>query len=294
MASIRYDQVPVVIEHGGRTERMLAYDCSLSEAADLTPVYLLGKQSIVEQTPQGARTASISFSYTPVLKGIIDVDIDKVGNYNIINELASGLKNSKASQTSGVSIRFGRISGEGLLSSYSFSLSPYSPVECTVNFELFGSGESDLPVTGALEKESPESFKLINSKLAEDVGHTAYSDFMTAGSPATITDNQETGVLQNINYSINFEYEPVYKLGQEFPAEFLYHQAREEASVTENVYETGIHFTGNGESFYLKINSLSNNNAMEIRMDDPVLSNTQASVRGGDIIQTSKTIRSFY
>ena len=163
MASIRYDQVPVVIEHGGRTERMLAYDCSLSEAADLTPVYLLGKQSIVEQTPQGARTASISFSYTPVLKGIIDVDIDKVGNYNIINELASGLKNSKASQTSGVSIRFGRISGEGLLSSYSFSLSPYSPVECTVNFELFGSGENNLPVTGALEKESPESFKFINS-----------------------------------------------------------------------------------------------------------------------------------
>ena len=55
-----------------------------------------------------------------------------------------------------------------------------------------------------------------------------------------------------------------------------------------------MHFTGNGESFYLKINSLSNNNAMEIRMDDPVLSNTQASVRGGDVIQTSKTKKAVY
>ena len=294
MASIRYDQIPLIIEYGKRVERILAYDCSLSEAADLTPVSLLGKQGIVEQTPQGARTASITFSYTPVLTGTIDPDVSKTGNYNIINDIASGLKNSKSSQVSGVSIRFGRVSGEGLLSSYSFSLEPYSPVQCNVNFELFGSGENNLPTTGALEKESPESFKYTNSALADHVGHAAYSDFMTAGSPATITDNQETGVLQNVQYSINFEYEPVYTLGQEFPSEFLYHKANEEVTVTENVYETGIHFTGNGENFYLKIKSLSDKDAMEIRMDHPVLSNSQVRVGGNSIVETSKTIRSFY
>jgi hypothetical protein len=188
MASIRYDKVPLVIEYDSRVEKVLAYNCSLTEAADLQPAYAIGKKGAAEQTPQGARTASLSFSYTPVLSGYIN----------------------------------------------------------------------------------------------------------RAGSPATITSRDETGVISNIDYSINFEYEPVYKLGREFPSSFLYHSASEETRISENVHETGINFTGKSEDFKLNIKSLDNNNAMSIDMTNPVLTNIQIDASAGDIAQTEKTIRSFY
>ena len=40
MASIRYDKIPLIIEYGSRKEN-LAYDCSLSEAAELASQYIL-------------------------------------------------------------------------------------------------------------------------------------------------------------------------------------------------------------------------------------------------------------
>ena len=106
MASIRYDKVPLVIEYDSRVEKVLAYDCNLTEAADLQPVYAIGKKGIAEQTPQGARTASLSFSYTPVLSGYINKAKSR-GDFNIINHVANGLKSSKKSQSSGISIKFG-------------------------------------------------------------------------------------------------------------------------------------------------------------------------------------------
>tara|TARA_B100000214_G_scaffold208273_1_gene151052 strand:+ start:18574 stop:19446 length:873 start_codon:yes stop_codon:yes gene_type:complete len=290
MASIRYDKIPLIIEYGARTEKILAYDCSLSQAADLQPVKAIGFHGVAEQTPQGARTSSISFSYTPVLTGIVNTKYGSTGSFNTINEIASGLKNSKKSQTSGVMIKFGGISGEGLLSQYSLSMQPYSPVTCNVNFELFGTG-TYVPISGELQ-ESVIPKK--DQDLANSVGHSAYSAFMTANSPATITSDSQTGVLQSVEYNINFAYQPVYKLGQEFPSSFLYHSAVEEASITENVFETGIAFTGKAENFKLNVKSLDNNNAMVIEMNRPVLSNNQLSVNATQIADSNKTIRSFY
>ena len=291
MASIRYDKIPLIIEYGSRKEKILAYDCSLSEAAELQPVYSIGKKGVAEQTPAGARTASISFSYTPVLTGLTNADYQIKGDFNIINHVANGLKTSKKPQTSGIAIRFGGISGEGLLTSYTFSLTPYAPVQCSVNFELFGSGQ-DLPASGELKAQAVDRNR--KSSIASGVGHSAYSAFMTAGSPATITSSNETGVLQSVDYSINFEYEPVYSLGQEFPSTFMYHSANEEVRVTENIYETGIAFTGKGEDFKLNIKSIDNANTISVIMENPVLTNTQVSVGGGGVAETEKTIRSFY
>ena len=290
MASIRYDKVPLVIEYDSRVEKVLAYNCSLTEAADLQPAYAIGKKGAAEQTPQGARTASLSFSYTPVFSGYTN-RVKSRGDFNIINHVANGLKSSKKPQSSGISIKFGGISGEGLLTSYSVSVSPYSPVQCSVNFELFGSGQ-DIPISGELSSQAISNTD--NSSLASSVGHSAYSAFMSAGSPATITSRDETGVISNIDYSINFEYEPVYKLGREFPSSFLYHSASEETRISENVHETGINFTGKSEDFKLNIKSLDNNNAMSIDMTNPVLTNIQIDASAGDIAQTEKTIRSFY
>ena len=291
MATIRYDQVPLTIHYNDRSETILAYNCALSEAADLRPVKGIGFKGTAEQTPQGARTASISFSYTPVLTGIVDTFLETTGSFNIINELASGLKTSKQSIASGVDIVFGGISGEGLLSSYSLSLAPYSPVHCDGNFELFGSGEN-IPVSGSLTATEGDKEE---QSLAGTVGHSAYSSFMTSGSPATITSEDQTGIVQSVDYSLNFQYEPVYKLGKEFPFSFLYHSAEEEASITENVYQaSGIAFTGKNENFHLNIKALDGSTAMQLKMDEPVLSNAQVSVDAGGLVNATKQIRSVY
>ena len=286
MASIRYDKIPLILEYDGRTEKVLAYDCSLNEEATLQPAYSIGKQGIAEQTPAGARKASVSFSYTPVLTGYATV-----GNeFNIINEAASKQKILKGTQATEVAIRFGGISGEGLLESYSVSLEPYAPVTCNVNFLLLGSGEN-IPVSGELISQD-QAHK--QADLASDVGHTAYSDFMAGESPATITSDNQTGVLTSVNYSINFNYEPVYKLGQEFPSTFLYHSANERAEISENTFETGIAFTGKAENFDLEIKSLDNKTAMRIRMTRPIVKDSRLSISAGDIANTSKTLNSFY
>ena len=286
MASIRYDKIPLILEYDGRTEKVLAYDCSLNEEATLQPAYSIGKQGIAEQTPAGARKASVSFSYTPVLTGY-----STVGNeFNIINEAASKQKILKGTQATEVAIRFGGISGEGLLESYSVSLEPYAPVTCNVNFLLLGSGEN-IPVSGELISQD-QAHK--QADLASDVGHTAYSDFMAGESPATITSDNQTGVLTSVNYSINFNYEPVYKLGQEFPSTFLYHSANERAEISENTFETGIAFTGKAENFDLEIKSLDNKTAMRIRMTRPIVKDSRLSISAGDIANTSKTLNSFY
>lgn len=291
MASIRYDKIPLILEYYGRTEKVLAYDCSLSEEATLEPVYALGKQGIAEQTPAGARKASVSFSYTPVLTGE-----STVGNeFNIINRAANKQKTTRGNQAleikhGTIAMRFGGISGEGILESYSVSLEPYAPVTCNVNFLLFGSGEN-VPISGELISQD-QAYK--QADLASDVGHTAYSDFMAGESPATITSDNQTGVLTSVNYSINFNYEPVYKLGQEFPSTFLYHSANEQAKIEENTFETGIAFTGKAENFDLEIKSLDNKTAMRIRMTKPVVKDSRLSVSAGDIASTSKTLNSFY
>ena len=149
-----------------------------------------------------------------------------------------------------------------------------------------------MPASGELKSQTVTRNE--QSAIASGVGHSAFSAFMTAGSPATITSSDETGILQSVDYAINFDYEPVYKLGQEFPSSFLFHSASQETRVSENLYETGIEFTGKAENFKLNIKSIDNANAISVNMDKPVLANTQLRVGAGGIAQTEKTIRSFY
>ena len=219
-----------------------------------------------------------------------------MGNeFNIINRASNKQKTARGNQElevkhGTIAVRFGGISGEGLLESYSVSLEPYAPVTCNVNFLLLGSGEN-VPVSGELISQDQVHRQ---ANLASHVGHTSYSDFMAGESPATITSDNQTGVLTSVNYSINFNYEPVYKLGQEFPSTFLYHSANERAEITENTFETGIAFTGKAENFDLEIKTLDNKTAMRIRMTKPVVKDSKLSISAGDIAGTSKTLNSFY
>ena len=48
MATIRYDQVPLTIHYNDRSETILAYNCALSEAADLRPVKGIGFKGTAE------------------------------------------------------------------------------------------------------------------------------------------------------------------------------------------------------------------------------------------------------
>ena len=313
MASIRYDQVPLTLQFGtGYVEKIIAFDCTLSQAADLQPVKAIGFNGCMEQTPQGARTASIAFSYTPSLT---------VRSENIVNELASGLKHlerpHKFNIKTGVSIVFGGVRGEGLLSSDSFSVRPYSPVECNVNFELFGSGANvgtaeQIPTSGRLQAQDVTRYTgqqfLAGANDEQHIGHSSFSSFMAGQSPATISTEGQTGILTSVDYSINFDYEPVYTLGNEFPSVFICHGATEEAKITENMHETGISFTGKSENFTISVNSLTEseievslvgqtgapNRGMLTKMENPVVADTQLSVSSNSLVETSKTLRSYY
>ena len=100
----------------------------------------------------------------------------------------------------------------------------------------------------------------------------------------------------------------MYTLGNEFPSVFICHGATEEAKITENMHETGISFTGKSENFTISVNSLTEseievslvgqtgapNRGMLTKMENPVVADTQLSVSSNSLVETSKTLRSYY
>ena len=110
MATVFYDKAAVEVTHNGVSEQLLATDCSLSFSSAQAPLYAIGSKGTLGQFPAGARQGDLSFSFLTTITGTY------FGvNGNIINSLASGIKEAAAnnSEVSGVEIRFAGVTGSG-------------------------------------------------------------------------------------------------------------------------------------------------------------------------------------
>ena len=295
---IFYDKAAVKVTVGGTSEVLLASDCSVSFSSSVQPLYAIGNKGSLGQFPSAARVGEISFSFLTSMTGVHD---EQGGN--IINYLASGIKGSINSNASGALIQVAGLSGTGFLNSYSFNIASNSVSTSSASFTLFGRGE----VTNNQHLSVPISGRLANSdfapvsddaRLATGIAHgrfTNLNDFRTE-----LTGPTSNGTVFGADYSISFNHNPIYKGGQEFPTCTYYTTAAEQMTVTEDIFNSGLSFSGvnvnnpNG-NVNLNVKGLIDNNVqMQIGMSGVKQINTSASVGLDDIVRTQKTLVAAY
>ena len=98
-----------------------------------------------------------------------------------------------------------------------------------------------LPISGRLANSdyAPVSD---NARLATGIAHgrfTNLDDFRTE-----LTSPTSNGTVFGADYSISFNHNPIYKVGQEFPTCTYYTTAAEQMTVTEDIFNSGLSFSG--------------------------------------------------
>ena len=309
MATIFYDKAPVEIQTLGPPifrETLLASDCSVNFSNSTQPLYSVGRKGPLGQFPAGPRVGDISFNFLTTITGTFQ-QIKDAGNQarqgNIINYLADAIKRSPNSETSGVMVKCAGISGVGFLNSYSFNVAANSVSSSSASFSLFGSGDA-LPVSGRLTGidvavGNADTANTITTGIAHGRTTTMPNGLRT--SIAAPSAASETATIYGADYSISFNHNPIYKIGQEFPSTTLYTTAAESINVTEDLFNSGLAFNELASSYTLDLKALPNHmgdqpspNPMKVRLTNAKQISTSATAGLDDIIRTQKTLTAAY
>ena len=303
MATVFYDQAAVrIITPVGVEETLLATDCSVNFSASQTPLYSIGKKGSLGQFPSAARAGDVSFNFLTTITGDADNGNSTVGGVskagNIINYMASGIKNSTNSLASGCIIQVAGLSGTGFLNSYSFNIGSNTISSSSASFTLFGSGSTETPVIGRLSGSlySPDGN---TGLLATGVAHGRYT---TLGAPFQTSlgsyplAGPENGTVFGADYSISFNHNPVYKIGQEFPTTTFYTTAAESVNVTEDIFNSGLAFDESPTDATMVIKSLNNSThgSMHVGLKGLKQQSTSMSAGLDDIVRSQKTLTTTY
>ena len=298
---IFYDKAAVKVTVGSTSEVLLASDCSVSFSSSVQPLYTIGRKGSLGQFPSAARAGEISFSFLTSITGEHD---DQPGN--IINYLASGVKGSINSNASGALIQVAGLSGTGFLNSYSFNVASNSVSTSSASFTLFGSGvvnnSHDLlnrPINGRLANSdfSPSTgdtpAAATNSVLATGIGHGRFTNL--DGFRTELTGPTSNGTIFGADYSVSFNHNPIYKVGQEFPTCTYYTTASESMNITEDVFNSGLSFSGvDVGDVMLNVKGLDSSKQMQVGLSGLKQINSSASVGLDDIVRTQKTLVAAY
>ncbi len=296
MATVFYDKVAVRVTVGGESEVLLASDCSVNYTTAQQPIYSIGNKGPLGQFPAAARAGDMSFNF---LTSITGQHLGGAGN--IINGLASGIKGSTNSTGTGVKLEFAGVSGVGFLNSYGFNVASNSISTSNAAFTLFGEGTS-LPVSGRLSG-SLYSPRVVETQLATGIAHGRYttlpSQLITTVSAKT-AGADDVGTVFGADYSISFNHNPIYKVGQEFPTTTFYTTASESVNVTEDVFNSGLAFDQpNISSINIDLAGLDPAGApiaqkMQVGISNMKQVSTSMSAGLDSIVRTQKTLTAAY
>ena len=295
MATVFYDKASVNVEWGAINETLLASDFTVNLSSSAQPLYAIGNKGSLGQFPTSARVGDVSFNFITSITG---VNYGQKGN--LINFLASGIKHSVGSMASGVTISGAGVKGVGFLNSYSFNVASNSISSSSASFTFFGSG-SQLPVSGRLADSVafPDRGNL-GAGLGTGIAHGRYTPLTTlsttigAGNDPDPTDN---GTIFGADYSISFNHNPIYKVGQEFPVTSLYTTAQESINVTEDIFNSGLAFDETASDYTIDLHGLDNastNDKMQLKMISGKQVSTSMSAGLDDIVRSQKTLTASY
>ena len=297
MAQVFYDKAAVEVSVGGVTETLLASDCNINYSNSLQPLYVIGNKGSLGHVPGGPRVGDISFNFLTSITG-------KVHSYpgNVINYLASGLKHSIGSTGSGVLIKCAGMSGMGFLNSYAFNTASNSVSTSSASFSLFGGFSTptnvDSVISGRISGTDPAISNPGGTAVATGVAHGRYTDLTNLKTEIKATapnGGNQQGTVYSADYSISFNHNPIYKVGQEFPTTTLYTNASESINVAEDVFNSGLTYTGDANDYLINLKGVdATEQIMEVKMISGHQVNTSATVGLDDIIRTQKTLTAAY
>ena len=291
MATVFYDKASVNVEWGTTNETLLASDFTVNLSSSAQPLYAIGNKGSLGQFPTSARVGDVSFNFITSLTG---------GHYgqrgNLINFLASGIKHSVGSMASGVTISGAGVKGIGFLNSYSFNVASNSVSSSSASFTFFGSG-TQLPVSGRLT-DSTAVPPGGGAELATGIGHGRYTPLTTLQT--TINPgggDEQVGTVFGADYSVNFNHNPIYKVGQEFPVTSIYTTAQESINVTEDIFQSGLAFDETASDYTIELHGLattSTDDKMQLKMISGKQVSTSMSAGLDDIVRSQKTLTASY
>ena len=291
MATVFYDKASVNVEWGTTNETLLASDFTVNLSSSAQPLYAIGNKGSLGQFPSSARVGDASFNFITSLTG---VNYGQKGN--LINFLASGIKHSVGSMASGVTISGAGVKGIGFLNSYSFNVASNSISTSSASFTFFGSG-SQLPVSGRLA-DSTARVGIGTTSLATGVAHGRYTPLTTLQTTINLGGGDaQTGTVFGADYSISFNHNPIYKMGQEFPVTSLYTTAQESINVTEDIFQSGLAFDETARDYTIDLHGLDNastNDQMQLKMISGKQVSTSMSAGLDDIVRSQKTLTASY
>ena len=290
MATVFYDKAAVNVSFGDINETLLASNCSVNFASPSQPMYAIGTKGSLGQFPAGARVGDMSFGFISSITG------HHHGHRgNIINYLASGIKNSVNSEASGVQITCAGVTGYGFLNSYSFNVASNSVSTSSASFTFFGSG-TQIPVSGFLYGETGDA--PINNQaglLATGIVHGRYTSLTPLRT--VITGPAQTGNIFGADYSLSMAHNPVYKIGQEFPTTSFYTTAQESVNVTEDVFDNALQFDESSSDITLQLVGIGGSESheyMHVGISGATQQATSMTAGLDDIIRTQKTLTAAY
>ena len=297
MAQVFYDKAAVQLEYDGVSETFLASDCSINFNNSLQPLYIIGNKGSLGHTPAGPRAGDISFNFLTSITGV------PTGSYsasagNLVNYLASGIKHSIGSTASGIIVKCGGLSGKGFLNSYAFNIASNSVSTSSASFSFFGGFDdtNGLPISGRISGTSTPFPNAGGTQVATGVAHGVNTPLTTLQTTISASDSAtEVGTVYSADYSISFSHNPIYKIGQEFPTLTLYSNASESINVAEDIFNSGLSYTGDAVSPMLTLKGVDNTEGfMEVQMISGQQVSTSASVGLDDIIRSQKTLTAAY
>jgi hypothetical protein len=298
MAQVFYDKAAVEVTVAGVSETLLASDCSINFNNSLQPLYVIGNKGSLGHVPAGPRAGDISFNFLTSITGSTHGHAG-----NVINYLASGLKHSIGSTGSGIIVKCAGVSGIGFLNSYAFNTASNSVSTSSASFSFFGGidgdGHQGLPISGRLSGDTVNLSNPGGVAVATGVAHGRYINVeglqTTINAPAAGGGNQ-AGVVYSADYSISFSHNPIYRVGQEFPELTLYTNASESVNVAEDIFNSGLAYTGVPADYLIELRSVDGNalQQMEVKMISGVQVSTSATAGLDDIIRSQKTLTAAY
>jgi hypothetical protein len=288
MATVFYDKAAVNVSFGDINETLLASNCSINFASPSQPMYAIGTKGSLGQFPAGARVGDMSFGFISSITG------SHHGHKgNIINYLASGIKNSINSEASGVQITCAGVTGYGFLNSYSFNVASNSVSTSSASFTFFGSG-TQLPVSGFLYGETNEA-PVQTGLLATGIVHGRYTNLSPLKT--VLAAPSQTANIFGADYSLSMAHNPVYKVGQEFPFTSFYTTAQESVNVTEDIFDNALAFDESSSDITLQLVGIGGSSAidyMHVGISGAIQQATSMTAGLDDIIRTQKTLTAAY
>lgn len=277
MAYISYKDVPLYFggvntsvlptTSDGSNTAVFCQQVQLNYAPNISPVRLLGKTPTKDNfNLAGPPNSSISFSCY--------VSNDEFNPNNFTGDVGD----------LGATFRLGDdvngISGSGaFLTSFSYTLAPYSPVLVQCDFSIY----NPMTISNPGGKIAAETASVVDDLNFADYGHGAYSSF--GGTPLDDID-----VFETVQYQFNANRLPVYEIGEYNPKVVELITAEQNIQVRGDNIQALVPLTGsNPGNITIDVKNSSSTTLFSTDIDGRITSEN-ISIAGGDLARGSLTI----